>query len=220
LFSETVLSYKTVFGHFRKWRKKGKREQTWIHILSNHKKVLGLFGGNIDGSHCPTSRGGQEVAYQGRKNSKTTNILYFTGRQGIPLSMFNPVAGNHHDLYKIEGRLKELFSTMERAKIDPDGLFINADSGFDSKEFRNTCNNYGIFSNVNFNVRNGNVENDYPFEELTYNERYSIERTNAWMDSSSSLLNRFAKTTSCWKAFNYTAFIVILLKKVKLNKKS
>ena len=46
-----------------------------------------------------------------------------------------------------------------------------------------------------------------------YNERYKIERTNAWMDSFRSLLNRFDTTVASWLGFNYLAFIVIALKK-------
>ena len=38
LFSEVVLSYKTVFGHFRKWCKNGSWKQAWINLLckKNH----------------------------------------------------------------------------------------------------------------------------------------------------------------------------------------
>ncbi|MDR0546522.1 MAG: IS5/IS1182 family transposase, partial [Dysgonamonadaceae bacterium] len=49
--------------------------------------------------------------------------------------------------------------------------------------------------------------------------RYSIERTNAWMDSFRSLLNRFDVTVSSWEGFNYIAFMVILLKKLCKTKK-
>lgn len=220
LFSETVLSYKTVFGHFRKWCKTGQWEKVWIHILSKYKTYSDLSSGDIDGSHSTALRGGEQVGYQGRKKRKTTNSLYLTDRQGIPLALSNPVAGNHHDLYRIEETLDELFSTIQKAGINLDGLFINADSGFDSKEFRSTCDKYGIIANVDFNVRNGNTDNDYLLDEVLYNERYSIERTNAWMDSYRSLLNRFDKTVSSWKAFNYIAFIVILFKKINKNKKS
>ena len=41
------------------------------------------------------------MAYQGRKKCKTTNALFLTDRQGIPLAMSNPVGGNHHDLLLI-----------------------------------------------------------------------------------------------------------------------
>jgi len=71
-----------------------------------------------------------------------------TDRQGIPLALSNPVAGNHHDLYRIEETLGELFSTMQQAEINLDGLFINADSGFDTKEFRQTCGKYRVIANV------------------------------------------------------------------------
>ncbi len=76
LFSEVVLSYKSVFWHFRKWCKKGDWQESWIHILSKYKGTIDLSSGDIDGSHTPALRGGEEVAYQGRKSKKTTNSLF------------------------------------------------------------------------------------------------------------------------------------------------
>jgi len=55
---------------------------------------------------------------------------------------------------------------------------------------------------------------------LLYNQRYAIERTSACMDSFRSLLNRFDITVSNWKSLNYIAFMIILFKKIKNNKKS
>ena len=165
LFSKVVLSYKTVFGHFRKWCKNGSWRDSWIKQLSNHNAKLDLSGADIDASHTPALKGGEEIAYQGRKSRKTTNALYFTDRKGIPLAISNPVAGNHHDLYNIEHSLNELFDTLTRADINLDGLFINADAGFDSKEFRNICFKHGIFANVDFNVRNGEVKDDNLLDE-------------------------------------------------------
>ena len=220
LFSKVVLSYKTVFGHYRKWCKKGDWHTGWIQILSNHKADLDLSSADIDGSHTPALKGGEEVAYQGRKSKKTTNALYFVDRQGIPLAISNPMAGNHHDLYKIEDSLDELFTTLTLADIKIDGLFINADAGFGSKEFRETCFKYGTFANVDFNIRNGEINDDKLLDELLYKERYSIERTNAWLDSFRTLLNRFDTSVSSWKSFNYIAFMVILLKKKYKTKKS
>ncbi|KAA1245609.1 transposase [Aquimarina sp. RZ0] len=57
------------------------------------------------------------------------------------------------------------------------------------------------------------------FDQELYNLRYAIERTNVWMDSYRSLLNRFDTSKSCWETLNYITFIVIALKKF-LNKKS
>jgi len=216
-----VLSYKTVFGHFRKWCKDGSWKQAWINLLSDKKSCLDLSSASIDGSHTPALRGGEAVAYQGRKKRKTTNALYFTDSQGLPLVMSSPVAGNHHDLYKIETSLSALFEPLFKASISLDGLFVNADSGFDCKVFREICLREGICPNVDFNHRNGN-NNDkyYILDEILYKERFTIERTNAWMDSFRSILNRFDFTASSREAFNYIAFIVILLKKIKQKKKS
>lgn len=58
------------------------------------------------------------------------------------------------------------------------------------------------------------------FDPLLYKERYKIERTNAWMDSFRTLLNRFETTVTSWKGFNFLAFIVIGLKKSYKLKKS
>jgi transposase len=221
LFSEVVLHYKTVFGHFRKWCKDGSWKQAWINLLSENKSYLDLSSASIDGSHTTALRGGEAVAYQGRKKRKTTNVLYLADNQGLPLAMSSPLAGNHHDLYQIEISLPELFEPLTKAKISLDGLFVNADSGFDCKAFREMCLREGIFPNVDFNYRNGsNNDEDYLLDELLYKERFTIERTNAWMDSFRTILNRFDFTVSSWEAFNYIAFVVILLKKIKQTKKS
>lgn len=221
LFSGVVLHYKTVFGHFRKWCKDGSWKQAWINLLVDNKSYLDLSSASIDGSHTTALRGGEEVAYQGRKKRKTTNALYLVDHQGLPLAISSPVAGNHHDLYEIETSLAELFEPLNKAGIHLDGLFVNADSGFDSKIFRETCLREGVFPNVDFNYRNGgNNDECYLLDELLYKERFAIERTNAWMDSFRTILNRFDFTVSSWKAFNYIAFAVILLKKIKRMKKS
>lgn len=220
LFSDIVLSYKTVYGHFRKWSKKGEWESSWLRILGNHKWALDLSTSSVDGSHTKALRGGEQVEFQTRKMSKTTNALYLTDNQGIPIAISSSMAGNHHDLYQIDIHLDELFQTLEKAGISTDGLFINADAGFDSKEFRNKCFEYGIITNTAINLRNGNSHDIVIFDEILYEQRYTIERTNAWIDSYRTLLNRFDTTISSWISFNYIAFMVILLKKICKSKKS
>ena len=173
LFSDVVLSHKTIFGHFRKWCKNGDWEYCWTKILENHKSFLDLSSADLDGSHATALRGGDEVSSE------------------------------------------ELFSTLGEAKISTDGLFINADSGFDSKDFRSICEKWGVIPNVAFNYRNGENKDEYLLDDLLYKQRYVIERTNAWLDSFRSLLNRFDYTISSRKSFNYIAFMIILFKKIK-----
>ncbi|MFB9055535.1 transposase, partial [Mariniflexile ostreae] len=109
-------------------------------------------------------------------------------------------------------------ATLEKANIKVEGLFLNADAGFDSKDFRNSCEKKGVHANVCFNKRNGNTDKNEYFDQELYKERYAIERTNAWMDSYRSLLNRFDTTIASWLGFNYLSFMAIFLKKIKSKK--
>lgn len=85
--------------------------------------------------------------FQTRKMNKTTNYLYLTDNQGLTMTLSSPVADNHHDLYDIKDRLDEPFSTLSKARIPVDGLFVNADAGSDSASFRDKCFEYGIIAN-------------------------------------------------------------------------
>jgi hypothetical protein len=126
-----------------------------------------------------------------------------TDRQGLSLARSEPVSGNHNDLYGIEVQFEEVIATLEEADISVEGLFINADAGFDSKELRKKCEAKGMIVNIRPNKRNGDSDNDYYYDEELYKQRYAIERTNAWMDGFRSILNRFDIIVSSWKGFNY-----------------
>ena len=220
LFSKRVLHYKTVFGHYRKWCKLGVWQQIWEKLLNKYKSKLDLSVVNLDGSHTPALRGGEQVGYQGRKKKKTTNTLFLTDKQGIPIAKSDSISGNHNDLYQITGYFKNMLDTLINAKIRIDGLFLNADSGFDSKELRKLCNELEIIPNIAINQRNNAESDDIWIDELLYEERYSIERTNAWFDSFRTILNRFDVTDSSWSNFTIIGSIVILLKYINKNQKS
>ncbi len=218
LFEVRPLSWQSVYHHYRKWCKAGFWKECWIRFLGEHKRDLDLSSVDLDGSHTPAKRGGDAVEYQGRKKVKTTNSLYLADRQGLPLAMSEPVAGNHNDLRDIDVQFEIVTATLEMADVPVAGLFMNADAGFDSKDFRARCIEKEINANICFNKRKGNTDRDEYFDQELYDERYSVERTNAWMDSYRSLLNRFDTTTESWKGFNYLAFIVIAVKKINKKK--
>lgn len=90
-----------------------------------------------------------------------------------------PISGEHHDHYNIEKSMSIILKTLREAHIYVDGLFLNADAGFDSKGFRKECKDRGIFPNVCFNKKNKEHDDDDYADELLLRERYSIERTNA-----------------------------------------
>ncbi|NJO02076.1 MAG: IS5 family transposase [Bacteroidia bacterium] len=208
LFSGDAPHYKTVFGHYRKWCKADAWKKCWIELLTRHKSQLDLSSADLDGSHPLALKGGEAVGYQGRKKRKTTNALYLTDRQGLPLALSVSVASNHNDLYALDQSLDTIFETLTQAQIALDGLFLNADAGFDSQGFRESCQHRGILVNGATNKRNQKQRPEALLDELLYQQRFMIERTHAWMDSFRSLLNRFDTTLSSWMGFNYLAFMV------------
>ena len=200
VFTRRVLHYKTVYGHFRKWSRNGEWEKVWGIVLKRYKSFLDMSSVDLDGSHTTALRGGECCGYQGRKKRKTTNAIYVTDRQGIPLVMSTPVSGSHNDVYNISKVLPELFSDLKASALSVSGLFLNADAGFDTEQFRRGYHDHEVFPNVAFNKRRGKQREEEFLDELLYKQRYTIERTNAWMDSYRSVLNRFDTTLSSWKA--------------------
>ena len=208
LFSGEIPSWNTVFHHYRKWSAKDEWQAVYSWILNKGKICLDLSLSHIDGSHTPAYRGGEKVEYQGRKKRSTTNALFFTDNQGIPLAMSEPQSGNHADLYDIENRIDEIVGQLKASDIPVDGLFCDLDAGFDGKELRRALDSHGIISNVCPNPRNGREKTEERlFDEKMYRERWKIERTNAWMDGFKAVLTRFDTTVSSWKGWNFLAFI-------------
>ncbi|MDO4728290.1 MAG: hypothetical protein Q4B43_04710 [Bacteroidota bacterium] len=119
-------------------------------------------------------------------------------RQGLMLAMSQPVSGEHHDLYNIEVHFEEVTSVLKRAGIRTEGLFVNFDAGFYSENLRKITASEGIVANICENKRNkkSDSETENYFDKKRYKERYTIERSNAWMDSFRSVLNRFDTTVS------------------------
>ena len=90
---------------------------------------------------------------------------------------------------------------LKGADINLDGLFLNADPGFDSDSFRQVCEKENIIPNVkpkrrSPNPRNsGNQEPELTpigtaiFEELLCKDRTVIEHANAWIDGFKALLD-------------------------------
>ena len=83
---------------------------------------------------------------------------------------------------------------------------------------RDCLDRNGVVANICISKRRTEIDHIFIDEEL-YAERYSVERTNAWMDSYRTLLNRFDTTVSSWESWNYLAFAVLLLKKISRKRK-
>ena len=212
-FFRVKYRWQSVFYHYQKWCKDGSWERIWQYLLHKYRSLLDMSSIQLDGTHTPTKRGGQAVGYQGRKKAKTSNMLILTDSNGTPLSCSDPIEGNHNDAFELVPAARKMFGSIQTSKIRIDGLFLNADAGFDTCEFRKYCAEEEIIGNIDQNNRNGGTE-EYFFDELLYQCRFIIERTNAWLDAFKALLVRFETNAVHWKALNILAFCVILLRQL------
>lgn len=205
LIYKSPIKYGAVFHHFRKWVKDGSWQRVQQKLIRQYKHLLNLSVALFDGSHSPAKPGGEQVAYQRRKKCKTSNTLWLTDADGLVVGFTMPIAGNHHDVASIRERLEKLIAQLSESGIRVDGLFVNADAGFDSYEFRDACKHVGIELNVPRNYRSSKqlVEDDTYFDDLLYEQRYKVERTNAWMDSNRTLLLRQDTSLSSWTAWHH-----------------
>ena len=210
-FFDVAYKWQAVYHHFRKWSDDGSWDKLWQFLLKKHKTKLDLSSIQLDGSHTLAKRGGQAVAYQGRKKSKTSNMLIITDNHGVPITCSNAVAGNHSDAYHLEQTVEGMLKNIQASEISTDGLFLNADAGFDTLGFRDSCFTSNIIANIDSNQRNGKKQ-QHIFDDLLYKRRFVIERTNAWLDAFKSLLVRFETKPLHWRALHLIAFVVILLR--------
>lgn len=215
LFGRHLTSWQSVYHYFSKWCKDSSWHRLWVALLALCRELLDMSSVEFDGSHTPAKRGGQQVGYQGRKKAKTTNMLFLTDRQGLPLACSDPMSGEHHDVFDIEKSVSKMVATLRQAGIAADGLFLNGDAGFDAQKMRNICDRYGITANIARNKKNRmNPDTEgYLFDSELYDERFAVERTNAWIDGFKALLVRYETNAKHWVELHYLAFSFMLLRR-------
>ncbi len=178
---------------------------------------LNLSELNLDGTHAIAKKGGESVAYQGRKKAKTTNILPITDGQGFIIATTGLLAGNHNDAYHLKTHLQTAFKAMKRLGLVIEGAFFNADKAFDTKAARKTCFNHGLIPNMAENKRNRKgPKRGRPrrFDADVYKRRFTSERSFAWIDKFRALLLRFERRDAYYLGGHYIAFAMINLRHV------
>lgn len=217
-FGRHTITWNAVYYYYNKWCRDGSWQRMWEALLALNRAKLDMSSVQLDGSHTPAWRGGEAVAYQGRKKRKTTNMLFLTDSQGIPLACSEPVAGNHSDLFEVEKSVAKIIGTLGGAGIEHRGLFLNADAGFDSKKMRAFFETLEINPNIAINKRNGG-DHDYLLDDELYEGRFVVERTNAWLDGFKSLLVRYETKASNWLGQHYLIFAIIFLRRFAQTEK-
>jgi transposase len=209
---EDLCTWENVYYHFNKWSRSGLIEAFWVKILEERKRLLDLSILNLDGSLTRCKGVREQVGYQKRRADSCTNLMFLSDSKGTLIGVSDCISGEHHDAFLIEEQFTKALSYLQKAKIPIDGLFMNADAGFDVKAFREFCLKLGIIPNINFNPSHGTVsDREEYFDELLYENRIIIERAFAWLDAYKALLLRFETSAKNWIALHLIAFSIRLL---------
>ncbi len=211
------ISYHTVYYHYRKWSQDGSLAAVWEHSIGTVLSDLDLSHLNLDGTHTIAKKGGESVAYQGRKKAKTSNILPITDAKGYIIASTGIVSGEHHDMWQLSSHLQSAWTWMRRLGLEVGGSIFNADKGFDSQAFRKFCWSKGLYPNVKENKRNrkgSKLGRKRWFDEEVYKKRFVVERSFAWVDKFKRLLIRFERKDSYFLGGHYIAFAMVNLRHV------
>ena len=214
-FDDQLISWQGVYHHFRKWAADGSLRKVWIALLKQWRRLLDLSCVQLDGSQTICKNGGECIGYQARKAAKICNCLFLADNTGLLLACSEPVSGAHHDLYQIERLFRDMCQLLHEAGIETEGLFLNADAGFDSRQFRSLSSELKIEANIDFNPGNGLIQDDYVyFDEELYKARNVIEQANACLDGFKALLIRFETKAKHWIALHLLAFSLLFIRKI------
>jgi transposase len=211
------ISWQAVYYHFQKWSGDGSWERVWQNSLPTIQDEMDLSQLNLDGSHAIAKKGGESVAYQGRKRAKTSNILPITDAKGYVVASTGIVAGNHHDAFCLKVHLQIAFKFIKRMGLSIAGAFFNADSAFDTREARKVCFNHGVVPNIAENKRNRQTAKrgrKRCFNAIIYKRRFTSERSFAWIDKFRALLLRFDRKDANFLGGHHIAFAMINLRHV------
>lgn len=209
------ISWQAVYYHFRKWSRDGSLEKVFEGSIAHIQAEVDTHHINLDGSHALAKKGGEAVAYQGRKKGKTSNVLPITDAKGNILATTGIVAGNHNDAFELKDNLCAAFKFIKRQGIAIAGSYFNADAAFDTKAARRVCFNHKLIPNIVENTRarkRPKRGRKRLFNPLIYKLRFTSERTFAWIDKFRALLIRFDRKAAHFMGAHYIVYSLINLR--------
>lgn len=185
------MTWWAVDHHDRKWSWDGRLQRVFEQRIQTVKDGWDVSVLTGEGSHAVAKKGGEAVAYQGRKKAKTSNSLPITDPQGYSVATTQRVAGNHQDAYELKPHLQDACKAMKRLGLSIAGAFFNAASAFDTRDARQVCYNHPVIPNMDENKRNRKTTKlgrRRLFNPTIDKDRFTSERTFAWVDKFRALL--------------------------------
>ncbi len=167
---------------------------------------------NLDGSHALAKKGGEGVAYRGRKRAMTSNTLPITDHNGYIVATTDIVAGNHNEAFELKPHLQSAFKAMKRLGLSIATGHFNADSAFDTLDARKVCFNHHVIAENKHNRKFAKLGCKRFFDATIYKDHFASERTIAWIDKFRALLVRFNIKKIYFMVSHFLTFTLINLR--------
>lgn len=207
----------TVWRRLKRWGEEGVWERIWRAALAalDRQGQLDWSMAFLDGSFVPAKRGGEKVGLT--KKGKGTKWMLVVEGNGLPL-------GFHLDsASRAEVRLAQ--QTLDTIKVArPHGRpkqrpqTLVADRGYDSHGFRCALRHRGIRMCIPPKRRppTWKAKRGRPVvaRKDAYRQRYTVERSFAWLGNFRRLLIRWEHLFSVYRSFFSVAVLLLCLRRV------
>lgn len=208
IFNGYIVKCKTVYYHFNRWAKLGCFKKIFESSQTIPDDIIILDSTYIESSlDCTTTK------YSGYKHKNSTKFQCFSTPNNKVIDIVDFSSGNNNDLNSIKSY--ENFFIKIQDQIKDKKIYLLADSGYDSKEFKNLCHKYNLIAVIGINNRNSKVKKSMDeINSLIYKTRYKIEKVFAWVKSFKAIKLRNDIKNFTWNSKVFFSFFLINMKNV------
>jgi transposase len=159
-------------------------------------------------------KGGEGIGYSGHKHQKGEKELAIIDNHGFVLGPISIKPVNQHDTIILPETLTQLVAFTHRLGINLAGAALTLDSGFDSKDNRDTIKKQQMKPVIYPNRRNTQkpiriAQKFRWFDRALYRERYKVERTFGWQDTYRKLVVSYDRLPEIRKGGRLLAYAMI-----------
>jgi transposase len=207
----------TVWRRLKRWGEERVWERIWRAALAalDWQGQLDWSMAFLDGSFAPAKRGGEQFGVT--KKGKGTKWMLVVDGQGLPLG-FHLAGANQAEVRLAEQTLDSIRVTRPHGRPKRRPAKLVADRGYDSRAFRSALRRRGIRMCIPPKRRPATwkAKRGRPVvaRKEDYRQRYTVERSFAWLGNFRRLLIRWEHLFSVYRSFFTVAVLLLCLRRI------
>lgn len=206
-----------VWRRIRRWGELGVWERIWRTALAHLERQgqLDWSMAFLDGSFVPAKNGGVGVGLT--RKGKGTKWMLVVERHGLPLG-FLLASANRAEVRLAEQTLDSISVRQPRGRPRQRPAKLVADRGYDSRPFRLALRQRGIQMCIppkrrpaQWKAKRGR---SIVARKDDYRQRYTVERTFAWLGAYRRLLIRWERLMGVYHSFFTVALLLVCVRRL------